>query len=205
MVSVVLPIRNEAPFIKACLERFFDQDPARPHGDPRDRRRLRRRNGGGHARLAGASCKDIRPLENEKCIVPTALNIGIRAARGSIILRTDGHSVPAHDYVSKCVSALTQSGAANVGGVLELIGVTPFGQAVARATGHPLGAGDARYRIGGARELVDTVAVGTFPREVFHDVGLFDASLIRNQDDEMSMRLRAADKRVYSDPTTRVQ
>lgn len=90
------------------------------------------------------------------------------------------------------------------GGLLELVGVTPFERAVALATGHPLGAVDARYRFGGVRGFVDTVAFGAFPREVLGYVGLLDESLARNQDDQMNMRLRASGKRVYCDPAIRV-
>jgi len=207
LVSVVLPIRNEAPFIEACLERLLDQD------YPRERMEILVVDGqsddatvevvrGVQQRHPTA---DVRILENDRRIVPPALNIGIRAARGSVIVRMDGHSVPASDYVSKCVAALRVSGAANVGGVLEAVGATPFGWAVATATGHPLGAGDARYRIGGAPGFVDHVAFGAFPKAVFDEVGLFDESLVRNQDDEMNMRLRGAGKRVYLDPAIQVR
>ena len=207
MVSVVLPIRNEARFIKACLERFLEQD------YPRDRMEILVIDGSSDDETV-AMVRDfqaqhpeanLRLFDNVKRIVPTALNIGIGAAKGNVIVRMDGHSFPAHDYVSKCVAALRQSGAANAGGVLELVGATPFGRAVALASGHPLGAGDARYRVGGVKGFVDTVAFGAFPRAVFEHVGLFDESLVRNQDDEMNMRLRAAGKRVFFDPSIRVQ
>ncbi len=135
--------------------------------------------------------------------VPPALNIGIRAAKGSIIVRMDGHAVPAPDYVSRCVAALTASGAGNVGGAVEPVGATPFGRAVAIATQHVLGAGDAQYRIASEPRDVDTVMYGAFRRDVFVRTGLFDESMVRNQDYEMNVRIRAAGERIYLDPAIR--
>ena len=206
-VSVVLPIRNEAAHIEACLERLLDQD------YPRDRMEILvvdgRSEDGTREIVREVQARhpsaDVRLVDNPERIVPPAMNLGIQSARFDIIVRMDGHSVPAGDYVSACVRALQRSGAANVGGVIEPVGATRFGRAVATATGHRLGAGDARYRIGGEPGDVDHVAFGSFRREAFAVVGLFDESLVRNQDDEMNMRLRAAGLRVYLDPAIRVQ
>ena len=205
LVSIVLPVRNEAPHIEACLERLLEQD--YPHdlveilvvdGDSTDglpcaigraqRRHPERR---------------IKVFHNEARIVPPALNIGIRAARGAVVVRMDGHAVPAKDYVSSCVAVMQQTGAANVGGHVEPVGTTPFGRAVALATRHRLGAGDARYRIGGTRSEVDTVMFGAFHREAFFRVGLFDESMVRDQDYEFNVRLRKAGERIVFDPSIR--
>jgi hypothetical protein len=201
----VLPIRNEADHIEACLERLLRQDYPRDRlevlvvdgasddGTPEVVERVR----------ANHPDADLRLLDNPQRTVPPALNIGIRAARGDVIVRMDGHAVPAPDYVAACVAALARSGAANVGGVVEAEGATPFGQAVALATQHPLGAGDAKHRIGGAAGDVDTVPFGAFRRDVFDKVGLFDESLVRNQDYEFNVRIRAAGERVHFDPRIR--
>lgn len=205
LVSVVLPIRNEAAHIDACLERLLEQDyPAElleflvVDGRSQDgTREVVQRVQQRHPQVR------LRLLDNPHRIVPPALNIGIRAAQGEVVVRMDGHAKPTHDYVSKCVAALARSGAANVGGVVEPVGDTPFGQAVALATRHPLGAGDARYRIGGEAADVDTVMYGAFRRDVFERVGLFDESMVRNQDYEINVRIRAEGERVHFDPAIR--
>jgi succinoglycan biosynthesis protein ExoA len=205
-VSVVLPVRNEAAHIEACLERLLAQD------FPQDRFEILVVDGRSDddtrvvvERVRGRHpAATLRLLDNPQRTVPPALNVGIRAARGEIIVRMDGHAVPASDYLSACVAALQRSGAANVGGVFASKGATPFGEAVALATGHPLGAGDARYRIGGTPRDVDTVPFGAFRRAAFERVGLFDESLVRNQDYEFNVRLRAAGERVHFDPAIRV-
>jgi hypothetical protein len=83
-------------------------------------------------------------------------------------------------------------------------GETGFGRAVALATAHPLGAGDAAFRIGGEGP-VDTVYLGAWPRWVFDRVGFFDEGLPRNQDYELCLRIRAAGGLVWLDPAIRSQ
>jgi hypothetical protein len=64
----------------------------------------------------------------------------------------------------------------------------------------PVGAGDARYRIGGAAGPVDTVYLGAFSRPALEAVGGFDETLVRNQDYELNWRLRRAGGTVWFDP-----
>ena len=204
-VSVILPIRNEERHIEACLERLLTQD------YPSERLEVLVVDGRSDdgtlevVRLVQARHPefDLRLLDNPERTVPPGLNAAIRASTGEVIIRMDGHTVPAADYVSACVAALRASGAANVGGVIEPVGTTPFGRAVALASAHRLGAGDAKYRVGGKPGYVDTGPFGAFRREVFERVGLFDESLVRNQDYELNVRIRASGERVYLDPAIR--
>ena len=46
-------------------------------------------------------------------------NIGIKESKGEIIIRMDAHAGYEKDYISKCVKYLIESGADNVGGVIE--------------------------------------------------------------------------------------
>ncbi len=51
----------------------------------------------------------------------------------------------------------------------------------------------------------DTVYLGTFPRAVLDKVGLYDESLIRNQDYELNWRLQEAGEEVWFEPRLRVR
>ena len=202
-VSVVLPIRNEVRYIEECVLRLLDQD------YPRDRLEILVIDGNSddgtrvvlEKLLAQHGEARLRVLDNPARTVPTGLNSGIRAARGEVIVRIDGHTVPARNYISASVASLMRSGATNVGGIVDPIGDSPFGKAVALATKHPLGVGDAKFRTGGTAGDVDTVPFGAFRREVFERVGLFDESLVRNQDYEMNIRIRKSGGRVHLDPS----
>lgn len=204
-VSVILPIRNEVDYIEPCLARLLGQDyPADlfeilvVDGCSEDGTRELVR---GVQERAGA--ERVRLLDNPRRIVPSALNIAVNSARGAVIVRMDGHTVPASDYVSSCVRALHESGADNVGGPMVPVGDTTFGRAVAVAQQHPLGVGDAKFHFDGPAAFVDTVYMGAFRREAFGRAGLFDESMVRNQDYEMNVRIRKAGGKIYLDPRVR--
>jgi len=191
-VTVILPCRNEASHIAACLDSIL----ASAH--PLDHLEVLVVDGmsdDGTRELVGQYARAqpiIRLLDNPKRIVPTALNIGIRAATGDVIVRMDGHVVYPPEYIPRLVDALLADGADNVGGCLVTLpgDGTPVAQAIAIAMSHPFGVGFARFRVGARRaQDVDTVPFGCFRRSLFTRVGLFDEDLVRNQDDEFNHRV----------------
>ncbi len=145
---------------------------------------------------------NIRVVDNEKRNIPAGLNRAIEAAAGEIIVRLDAHSVPAFDYVERCVNALENDQGDNVGGVWQ---IQPgknhwIARSIAIAAAHPLGVGDARYRVGGQPQLVDTVPFGSFRRDFIDRVGHFDESLLSNEDYELNVRIRNQGGRIWLDP-----
>lgn len=198
-VTVVLPCRNEASHIAACLDSII----ASAH--PPERLEVLVVDGmsddGTRVLIEQytAAHPRIRMLDNPGRVVPTALNIGIRAATGEVIVRMDGHVVYPPEYIPRLVGALLEGGADNVGGCLITLPSdgTPVAQAIAIAMSHPFGVGNARFRIG-AREAqdVDTVPFGCFRRDLFKRIGMFDEELVRNQDDEFNNRIVRSGGRV---------
>jgi glycosyltransferase involved in cell wall biosynthesis len=138
-------------------------------------------------------------LDNPQGTTPSALNVAIRAATGDIIIRMDAHVLYPVDYVRKLVRASEETGADNVGGVLQTMPAddTPVSRAIALGMSHRFGVGNSHFRIGiSERTEVDTVPFGCFRRETFTRFGLFDEDLIRNQDDEFNFRLTSRGGRV---------
>ncbi len=146
---------------------------------------------------------NIRLIDNPAHIVPTALNRGLRAAQGQIIIRVDGHALIAPDYVRRCVEALSATGADDVGGPMRAEGVSYMAKAIATATSSPFGVGSARFHYTEKAGWVDTVYMGAYRREVFDRIGLFDEELVRNQDDEFNFRLIRAGGKIWLDPQIR--
>jgi len=142
----------------------------------------------------------IKIIDNPGKVVPTGMNLALRQAKGGIIIRVDGHTIIAPDYVRRCVEALQNSDAENVGGRMNAVGLNFFGKAVALATSTPFGIGNGRFHYSDQEEWVDTVYMGAWPRAVFDKIGVFDEELVRNQDDEFNYRLRAAGGRVLLSP-----
>ena len=108
----------------------------------------------------------IRIMDNHGQIVPTGMNIALRQAKGQIIVRIDGHTLVAFDYVRQCVETLQRTKADNVGGKMNAVGNNSFGQAVALATSTPFGIGGGRFHYSDLEEWVDTVYMGAWPRHV---------------------------------------
>ncbi len=148
---------------------------------------------------------NIRLVDNPQRIIPAALNVAIAVAKGDVIIRLDAHSAPRPDYIERCLTVLEETGAANAGGVWEIMpgAETWMARAIAAAASHPLGAGDARYRISGEHGPVDTVPFGAFRREWLEKVGPFNERLLTNEDYEYNVRLRQAGGVVWFDPSIR--
>ncbi len=205
LVSVVIPTRDEQATIAACLDAVLGQDyPAERmevlvvDGRSTDRTRAIV----GECAAADRAAR-VRLLDNPRAITPVALNIGIRAARGAIVARVDGHTIIAPDYLRRCVDALRETNADNVGGLMRPRGRGYTGDCIALATGSRFGIGDSRFHYDETGGAVDTVYLGCFRRAIFARVGLFDESLVHNQDDELNDRIVAAGGCVWLDPRIR--
>ena len=142
----------------------------------------------------------IRLLNNEKKQTPAGFNVGIRAATGDLIAIVSAHCQVEPDYIRQCVHYLEKTGADNVGGLMRPVSDTYWGQTIALATSTPFGVGDSQFHYSSKEQFVDTVYMGTYRREVFERVGLFDESLVRNQDYELNYRLRQAGGRIFCTP-----
>jgi succinoglycan biosynthesis protein ExoA len=142
-------------------------------------------------------------LNNPDRWVSHGLNLCIRVATGDLLVRVDCHSRYPSDYLRRCAEVAEETGAENVGGVFVPTGRTPMERAVACAVDSPFG-GTGWTRHGGSERVeTDTVPYGAFRPEAFRLAGLFDESLVRNQDDEFNLRLRRAGGRIVLDPSIR--
>ena len=147
----------------------------------------------------------IAVVDNDKRTIPSGLNRAIQASSGEIIIRLDAHSKPIPEYVERCVVALEKGLGDNVGGVWSIVpgGGGAIARGIAVAAAHPLGAGDALYRLGGSARAVDTVPFGAFRRDLLTRVGGFDEKLLTNEDYEFNFRIRQAGGRVWLEPGIR--
>jgi succinoglycan biosynthesis protein ExoA len=138
-------------------------------------------------------------IDNPRRIVAPGLNACIKHATGELVVRLDCHSRYPPQYVRCCVEAAAATGAWNVGGVYEPHGRTRPERAVACALTSPFG-GVNWTRQSDARCEVDTVYLGAFRPVAFEQAGLYDESLVRNQDDELNLRIRLAGGTIVFDP-----
>lgn len=139
-------------------------------------------------------------VENPSGRTAAGLNLAISASSYSIIVRVDGHSNIPVNYCQLAYQILKDTGAVNVGGIMDAVGQSIFEKSVARAMRSPLGVGASRFHTGGAPGEVDTVYLGVFRKEALLAVGGFDERFTRAQDWELNFRLRELGGAVYFDP-----
>lgn len=152
------------------------------------------------AAVAAVDDPRVGSVPNPAGTTSAGLNLAVAATAGEIIVRCDAHSTLPPGYVATALAALEGTGAVNVGGRQVPTGRTLQERAIALAMQSPIGAGDARYRIGGDPGPVDTVYLGVFRRDALEAVGGFDETMVRNQDYELNWRLRQAGGLVWFDP-----
>jgi succinoglycan biosynthesis protein ExoA len=97
------------------------------------------------------------------------LNRAADTATGALLVRLDGHTRYADNYVASSILAW-EPGIA-VGGPMHAEGSTPWARATASAMADHLAIGPAKFHHADDVEDVDTVYLGTFDREKFISIG----------------------------------
>ena len=202
-VSVIVPCRNERSHVDQfvaslqaqdydphCIE-FLIADGMSTDGTREQLERLARTD------------PRIVALDNPGLTVSAGLNRAIARARGEIIVRMDVHTEYSPDYVSRCVDTLHATGAACVGGAWRAEGVTYLQRAVAAGFRSRFGSGGARSHAQDYAGEVDSVYLGCWRRETLVTAGVFDEELVRNQDDELCLRLTKAGGVIWQSPSIR--
>lgn len=205
MLSVVCPIYNEEKYIAKCLESILSQD------YPKDDLEII---------FVDGMSKDltreilseytekypfIHIIDNPERIVPIAMNKGILASKGDIIMRLDAHATYAPNYFSTLVKALVEIGADNVGAVCktDVLNKTHKTLAIKEVLSNKFGVGNSTFRTGVDKVMeVDTVPFGCWRRDVFDKYGLYDVRLVRNQDIELNKRILRGGGKICIVPDT---
>lgn len=205
LVSILIPCRNEEGHIASCLDCVLAfSSPGRGFevlvvdGLSEDNTRG----------IVQEYCRHdprVRLLTNPQKTVPHAMNIGIRAARGKYIARLDAHSEYDRDYLVRCLETIERTGADNVGGPWVAAGHTKVQRAIAVAFSSPFTIGNARSHYPHYEGPVDSVFPGFYKRDTLLRLGLYDEELVRNQDDELNLRLIRSGGTIYQSPKIRLK
>jgi glycosyltransferase involved in cell wall biosynthesis len=202
-VSVIMPVLNEERHLAAAVTHVLEQDyPGQLElvislGPSSDRT-------GEIARDLATADARVRLVDNPVGRTPNGLNAAIKASRHDIVVRVDGHGLLSEGYIRRAVEVLQQTGAANVGGIMQAEGETDFERAVARAMTSSLGIGSAAFHVGGDAGPADTVYLGTFRRDVLDRLGGYDEHFVRAQDWELNYRIRRAGELIWFTPDLKV-
>jgi len=202
-VSVVMPVRNEERHLAESVRHVLGQEyPGELElvlavGPSADRtEELARELAAAHPR--------VTVVANPSGKIPAALNAARRAARHAVIARVDGHAMLPPGYLTTAVTALLETGAADVGGVMAAEGVTAFQRAVAWGMTSKAGVGSAAFHTGGGAGPVDSVYLGVYRREAIEQAGGYDEEMLRAEDWDLNYRIRAGGGQIWFTPDLRV-
>ncbi len=205
-VSVLIPCRNEVQNIEACLNHIFNFDPP---GEGFEVIVIDGMSTDGTREIL-SRLKDQFPklfvINNPGKTVPRGMNLGIQYAKGEYIVRADARCIHPKSYLRDLIDLSERTGADNVGGVLVPKFSNGYAQnAIAMAYKSPVAMGGALRDRGDFVGETDTVYGGCFKRKRLLEVGMYDEAMVRNQDDELSFRLREMGGKVIQDGRIKIQ
>ena len=147
----------------------------------------------------------ILVVDNTQKTIPSGLNLAIQAANGEYIVRLDAHSIPAVDYIEKCVTDLEKKLGDNVGGIwiIQPSNNSWIAESIAKAASSSIGVGNANYRLNSRSGEVDTVPFGSFRKTFLLNIGGFDETLLTNEDYELNTRIRKKGGKIWIDNSIR--
>ena len=198
-VSVIIPALNEESYIETCINSLLGQRGCNileiivVDGGSSDRT----------VSIVAALARKhstLRLMHNPKRIQSAAFNLAAAQSdtRTRILVRADAHVFYPPDFVEKCVTAMTTSGATSVAVPMRTVGVAGFQRAVAAAQNSKLGNGGSAHRqLGGKPGFVDHGHHAAFDKAFFLDCGGYDESFTHNEDAEFDHRARLAGGRVW--------
>jgi succinoglycan biosynthesis protein ExoA len=208
-ISVIVPVRNEAAFVRNTLEQLLTQD-----YDP-DRFEVLVADGqstDGTAALVRALTErhpHLRLLPNRRRWSSAGRNVALAEARGDLVVIVDGHcELGNSNYLRDLADAFTRSGAECVGRPqpLDVTGATVLQRAIAVARSSPLGHHPESFIYSSAEQFVTPHSVAVaYRREVFDKVGRFDESFDACEDVEFNHRLARAGMRCFFTPRVAVR
>ena len=203
IISVIIPCRNEEYFIEKCILSILNQKEIKGleilvvDGMSVDNTR---------SVLTSLSVRyeNVKIFNNPNKTTPQALNIGIKNSKGKFICIMGAHSEYDEYFLTNGLKLLNNNPAVScVGGPILSIGQSNFGKAVALAMSSSIGVGNAKHRFPNYEGYAEMACFPIFRKEVFSQIGLYDESFIRNQDDEFCLRLNKNGGKVFISPKVR--
>jgi cellulose synthase/poly-beta-1,6-N-acetylglucosamine synthase-like glycosyltransferase len=190
LVSVVIPCRNEINYIEEVLRSIYEND------YPSDLIEVIVVDG-----MSNDGTREIFPeLENKYPQVsiidnldqktPFAFNLGIKQAKGDIVMICGARFLLSKNYIREIVNVLNnQSEVGCVGGKIINVYENANSEIISKAMASKFGVGFNNFRTIDKDVYVDTVTPPAFRKSIFDELGYFDEDLTRNQDDDFSFRL----------------
>ena len=209
LLSVIVPVRNEADFIADTLAQLLVQD------YPPDRVEILVADGRSTDEtrtIVSAIASDhprVRLLDNPRRLSSAGRNVALAASRGDIILLIDGHcQIDNPRYLADLADAFARSGADSVGRPqpLDVRGADWTQRAIAEARSSFLGHHPASHIYSDREGFVPPQSVAVaYRRDVFGHIGRFDERFDACEDVEFNHRLSRAGLSCFFTPRVTVR
>ena len=209
LISVVVPVRNEARFITRTLQCLLtqDYDPARCEilvvdGQSDD---------GTPELVAGMARRheNLRLLDNPRRLSSAARNVGIRHSRGDVVLVVDGHcELTDRQHLRRLAAAFERSGADCIGRPQpqDVSGAGPLQRAIGAARSSRLGHHPDSFIYSSEEQFVPAKSVAVaYRRQVFDRIGYFDEAFDACEDVEFNHRIDRAGLTCFFAPEVAVR
>jgi succinoglycan biosynthesis protein ExoA len=201
LISIIIPCRNEEGHIKECVESLMMQKDLPDiieilvvDGMSTDKTRF-------ILNQLERKYNNVRMIDNPLKITPVALNNGIKNSKGQFISILGAHAEYGQYFIKNSYDILNKDPLIMcAGGPIISKGINDFAKAVALAMSSSIGVGNAKHRFPDFEGYAEMACFPMFKREIFNKIGLYDESLIRNQDDEFCFRLRLNGWKVFLSP-----
>ena len=202
-VSVVIPCRNEKPYIIECLDAIYAN--ALVEKEEIEVLIIDGQSDDGTRELVESvlgNYKNLSIIDNPQRITPIAFNLGVSNSTGEYVQRVDARHIICKDHLETGICLLeNQDEIWCVGSKLINEYTNQEGAIISKAMDTPFGMGVGNFRILEKSGFTDTVTSPMYPRWVFEKVGLFDEELVRNQDDEFNYRVTQAGGKIWFEST----
>lgn len=139
--------------------------------------------------------------DNYKKTLPSGWNVALSEVKGELIIRVDAHSSIPKDFISKNVKCI-ENGEKICGGYRPNIidEDTLWKRMLLLAETSMFGSSIAPYRRNCEKSYVNSIFHGAYLKEVFDNVGKYNESLVRTEDNEMHYRMRKAGYKICFNP-----
>ena len=200
-ISVVIPCRNEAPYIKECIDAIYNSKI-----ESNVCLNVMVVDG-----MSDDGTRDIvtelieqfptlQLIDNTKQLTPFAFNLGIHAMEYDFIQIVGARHIISSNYIGDCLNKLkSDSSVWCVGGRIINEYINDTGRIISCAMATSFGMGIGNFRTLEKSGYTDTVTSPMYPKLVFEKIGFFDERLIRNQDDDFNFRVIKAGGKIYYD------
>ena len=209
LISVIVPIRNEANHIASTLQQLLDQDRSGIDveilvADGRSTDQTRE-----IVRSLAEKHPEIELFDNPIKLSSGARNVGIEKSSGQYLVVIDGHcELPTRSYFTDLLSAFKRTGADCLGRPqsMNVTNATLLQQAIAAARNSNFGHHPDSFIYSKQEIKVAAISVAVaYKREVFDQVGLFDTRFDACEDCELNHRIDQAGLTCYLVPDLTVK